>query len=103
MVEVSIQVQVAELKGHLTAIERDINRSIDDHGKSIDRQEQRNDDLDERVKALEVKAAVTSSEVAGMSRLKWLLLTAIATQLVGAIAPFFQAPTTQPAETIRKR
>lgn len=104
MADVPIQVEVAELKGRVAALDRDTNRSIDDHSRSIDRQERRNDELENQVKALQIAAAVTDADLKGMSKLKWTILAAIAAQLLGLITPYIHPTTVTVApETTRKR
>jgi hypothetical protein len=103
MADVPIQVEVAELKGRVTSIERDTSRSIDSHAKSIDRQERRYDEIEAEVKALQLDVAVIKSDTGNGTKLKWLILTALITQLATIVVPFFHPTTSTPPEATRRR
>jgi hypothetical protein len=103
MPDPTIQVEVAKIEGRVTTLERDTARALDSHAKSIERQEQRNDGLEADIRALQLENAVTKADLGSQGKLKWIILTAIATQVISTVAPLFHPPTPSPQEATRKR
>jgi lipid II:glycine glycyltransferase (peptidoglycan interpeptide bridge formation enzyme) len=101
---IPIQVEVSELRGRIAALERDTERALDAQSKSLERQEKRDDEIEAQVKKLEVGAAVAEVDVRNMTKLKWIIIAAIATQFVTTVAPYIHPGSSgSPPETTTKK
>lgn len=100
MSDLPIQIELSELKGRVISLERDTTRVLDAHTKHIDRQERANETIELQVKALQLSTAISEADDRNQSKLKWIILAAIATQFVTLLTPYLRpAPTTIPEAT----
>lgn len=106
MPDPTIQVEIAKIEGRVTVLERDTGRALDSHTKGIERQETRNDAAEADIRLLQMELALLKADSANQSKLKWIIVVAIVTQIVATVAPWIRPPATTPVappEVTRKR
>ncbi len=102
MSDLPIQVEVVELKSRVVFLERDTTRQLEAHAKHIDRQDKMNETIESQIKALQVSAAVSEADDRNQNKLKWIIIAAIATQLVTLFTPYLR-PTPATTDFIKKQ
>lgn len=100
--QVHTEVILAEIKARLNTLERDYERSIGVNTVNIQKHEKAIEALEDRTDRIEIDRAVSTAEVQGMNKLKWIIVAAIATQLATTFVSF-EKPSVAPTPAVRSK
>ena len=85
---IHLEVALAETKLRILGLERDHERVVGTNTRTIEKHEKAIELLEEQTAQIRLEQAVSNAEIQGMSKLKWIIVIAIVTQLVTTLSAY---------------
>lgn len=83
---IRLEIILSEITSRIIALERDREHVAGINARTIEKHERAIESLEDRAEKIALEQAVANTEVQGMSKLRWIILVAIVTQLATAFA-----------------